>query len=146
YFVVPEREYLWNADNFRARIDNDLGNALLCIHLIATTESIEPETAARARLQLELAHEAMKSRNRPMPLVWIQPAAEIHPSVKPLIAYIEGELANEGVEYWRGGLEDLKTQIYDKLRPLTAAKPAAKIRSAALLIEESDVAATSALK
>jgi hypothetical protein len=132
YLVVPEHEYLWNADDFRDKIDKDLEGALLCIHLVARTESTEPTAAERAKLQLELAHEAMKLKGQPAPLVWIQPAAEIHPSTRALIAYIEGELANEGVEYWRGGLEDLKTQIYDKLAP------AVRVRKAALLVEEQD--------
>jgi hypothetical protein len=117
YLVVPEHEYLWNADDFRARIDADLDAARLCIHLVAKMESIEPETAERAQLQLKLAHEAMKRSARPPPLVWIQPASAVDPSARALIDYIEGDLANDGVEYWRGGLEDLKTQIYDKLGP-----------------------------
>ena len=138
YLVVPEHEYLWNADDFRARIDADLDAARLCIHLVAKTESIEPETAERAQLQLKLAHEAMKRSARPAPLVWIQPASAVDPSARALIDYIEGDLANDGVEYWRGGLEDLKTQIYDKLGPAApapAASPAAG-RAVAMLVEE----------
>lgn len=146
YLAVPEHEYLWNADDFRDKIDRDLEEALLCIHLVATTESIDPKAAERSRLQLELAHQAMKRRGRPAPLVWIQPAAQIHPSTRALIDYIEGDLANEGVEYWRGGLEDLKTQIYDQLLPATQPQVAGLVREAALLFEESDVGGLGALK
>lgn len=146
YLVVPEREYLWNANDFRDKIDRDLENARLCIHLVARTESIEPKAAERARLQLELAHQAMKNKGLPAPLVWIQPAVEIHPSARALIDYIEGDLANEGVEYWRGGLEDLKTQIYDKLPLAALPKPSVQVRKAALLVEEGDIGGVGALK
>jgi hypothetical protein len=146
YIVVPEREYLWNADDLRDRLDRDLEAAQLCIHLVARTESIEPKASERAKLQLELAHQAMKRKGRPAPLVWIQPAAAIHPSARALIDYIEGDLANEGVEYWRGGLEDLKTQIYDKLPPAAPPKPAVQVRETALLVEERDIGGLGALK
>jgi hypothetical protein len=140
---VPEHEYLWNADDNRDRIDRDLGVAQLCVHLVAQTESIEPDVPVHGKLQLELAHAAMKRLGRPSPLVWIQPAAAVHPSAQALVDYIENDLANEGVEYWRGGLEELKTQIYDKLAPAPAPAQtvgtAAQLRKVALLVEEGDL-------
>jgi hypothetical protein len=148
YLVVPEHEYLWNADDFRDRIERDLDAAQLCIHLVSRNESIEPETAARAQLQLQLANEAMRRNGRPPPLVWIQPASAVHPSARALIDYIEGDLANDGVEYWRGGLEDLKTQVYDKLAPAAPAPAAAagKVREVALLVEEGDLGSVGSLR
>ncbi|MBL8350146.1 MAG: toll/interleukin-1 receptor domain-containing protein [Burkholderiaceae bacterium] len=145
FLVVPEREYLWNADDHRERIVRDLSESLLCIHLVARTASIEPLTPARARVQLELAHAEMKQRGRPAPLVWIQPAAETDGGTRGLIDYIENELANEGVDYLQGSLEDLKTLMLDKL-PKPAPKTPPKPREIALLVEDGDLADLGPLK
>jgi hypothetical protein len=145
FLVVPEHEYLWNADDHRERIARDLGEALLCIHLVQRQASIEPLAPARARLQLELAHAAMQQRARPAPLVWIQPAAATDPGCRSLIDYIESELANQGVDYLQGSLEDLKTLVLDKL-PRPASQAAAKPREVALLVEENDLADLGPLK
>lgn len=145
FLVVPENEYLWNADDHRERITRDLGEALLCIHLVQRQASIEPLTPARARLQLELAHAEMKQRGRPAPLVWIQPAAETDASTRSLMDYIESDLANEGVDYLQGSLEDLKTLMLDKLpKPTPKAPP--KPREVAVLVEEGDLADLGPLK
>lgn len=141
YLVAPEREYLWNASGFREKIVSDLAAAKLCVHLVASTASIVPETPERVRLQLELATESMKSNAKPLPLVWIQPASQIDASASKLIDYIEQELSNEGVEYWQGSLEDFKTQIYDKLPRPPSKISTASLREIALIMEESDVAA-----
>ncbi|MGD8938995.1 MAG: toll/interleukin-1 receptor domain-containing protein [Gammaproteobacteria bacterium] len=136
--VVPETEYLWNADDHVQRIQNDLSEALLCIHLVSRAESIEPLTPERDRLQLKLAHEEMQKRQRPAPLVWIQSAASTAQCNQPLIDYIEQTLANEGVEYLQGSLEELKTQMHDML-PQPAAEDSAGPREVALLVEEADL-------
>lgn len=146
YLVIPEQEYLWNADNHRAAIAKDLDGARLCIHLVGSTVSIEPTAAAHARLLIELAHEAMKREGRPAPMVWIQSAKEIDESARDLIDYIRSDLADEGVEYFEGGLEDFKTQIYDKLPPAPTPAPATRPREIALLVEEGDIADLGALK
>jgi hypothetical protein len=146
YHVIPEQEYLWNADNHRAAIAKDLDGARLCIHLVGSTASIEPTAPAHAKLQIELAHEAMRRAGRPAPIVWIQPAKEIDKSARELIDYIRSDLADEGVEYSQGGLEDFKTQIYDKLPPAPPPVPAARPREIALLVEEGDVGDLGALK
>jgi hypothetical protein len=140
--VVPETEYLWNADDHVQRIQNDLSEALLCIHLVSRTESIEPLTPERDRLQLELAHDEMKKRQRPAPLVWIQPAASTAERNQPLIDYIEQTLANEGVEYLQGSLEELKTQLLE----LLPAPPKAGPREVALLVEDADLSDLGPLK
>jgi hypothetical protein len=144
YLVLPEREYLWNASDFRERIAHDLDASQLCLHQVARTASVEPRTQERAKLQLELATAAMKAKSKPLPLVWIQPATETDAAVQPLIDCIERHLANDGVEYWQGSLEDFKTQVYDKLRP-----PRRDVHSAAgeiaVIVEEGDIEATSAL-
>ena len=145
FLVVPEHETLWNADDHRERIARDLGEALLCIHLVQRQPSIEPLTPARARLQLELAHAEMKQRKRPAPLVWIQPAAETDASARSLIDYIESDLANDGVDYLQGSLEDLKTLMLDKL-PKPAPKTPPKPREVALLVEDGDLADLGPLK
>jgi hypothetical protein len=138
YLVVPQYEYLWNATEFHEKIADDLSAAQLCVHQVARTASIDPNTSGHARLQLELATQAMKSKGKPLPLVWIQPATETDEGARALVNYIEQELSNEGVEYSQGGLEDFKTQMYDKLPRRTAAAA----REVALLVEEADVAAT----
>ena len=146
FLVLPEREILWNADDHRERIVRDLSESLLCIHLVARTASIEPLTPARARVQLELAHAEMKQRGRPAPLVWIQPAAETDAGTRPLIDYIENELANEGVDYLQASLEDLKTLMLDKL-PKPSPPPAPpKPRDIAVLVEDCDLADLGPLK
>ena len=155
WLVVPEREYLWNADDHAQRILDDLANAQLCVHLVQRVASVEPLTATRSRLQLELAHAQMQQRGRPAPLVWIQPltkAEEASADSRALIEYIEGDLANEGVDYLQGSLEDLKTLVIDRLPAPPTAAPAAEpnasteVRAVALLVEEADLPDTAALK
>jgi len=145
YHVVPEREYLWNSDSHRTTMMEDLDGALLSIHLVAGSASIEPAAVPRARLQLELAQEAMKRKARPAPMVWIRPTGEIDTSARELLDYIKRDLADAGVEYSEGGLEEFKTQLYDKLPSLGSSCPAppahqvAPVRQIALLVEERDV-------
>jgi hypothetical protein len=146
YLVVPEQEYLWNSDDHRARITRDLESARLCIHLVGCTASIEPTAPLRATLQIELAHEAMKRAARPAPMVWIKPASEIDASVRELLDYIKSDLADRGVEYSQGGLEDFKTQIYDKLPPAPPWAAPPRGREIALLVEEGDVGDLGAIK
>ena len=142
FIVAPEREYLWNADDHLARITSDLEEAELCVHIVARTMSIDPMAALRAKQQLELAYKAMKRKGRHPPLVWIQPAPATDPSAGELLRYIERDLANDGIEYWQGGLEDFKTNLYTLL---PSAAPRAQPRSVmvqpqiALLVEEGDV-------
>ena len=145
FLVLPEREILWNADDHHERLVRDLSESLLCIHLVARTASIEPLTPARARVQLALAHAEMKQRGRPAPLVWIQPAAETDAGTRTLIDYIENDLANEGVDYLQGSLEDLKTLMLDKL-PKPAPKTPLKPRDIAVLVEDGDLADLGPLK
>ncbi len=145
FLVVPEHEYLWNADDHRERIARDLGEALLCIHLVQRQASIEPLTPARTRLQLELAHAEMKQRGRPAPLVWIQPAPDSDASTSSLVDYVESDLANEGVDYLQGSLEDLKTLMLDKL-PRPTPKTPPKPREVAVLVEDGDLADLGPLK
>jgi hypothetical protein len=143
--VVPEHEYLWNADDHRERIARDLGESLLCVHLVQRQASVEPLTPARTRLQLALAQAEMQQRGRPAPLVWIQPAAATDPACAELVGYIENDLANQGVDYLQGSLEDLKTLVFDKLpQPAPATPP--KPRQVALLVEDGDLADTGPLK
>ena len=108
------------------------------MHQVARTASVDPHSAEHARVQLELATLAMKSKGKPLPLVWVQPAGDTDETARGLIDYIKRELANEGVEYSQGSLEDFKTQMYDKLPRRTVAE----VREVALLVEESDIAAT----
>jgi len=146
YLVVPQQEYLWNADDHQDRITRDLESARLCIHLVGCTASIEPTAASRAQLQLEFAHAAMKRKGRPSPMVWIQPASDVDASARELLDYIKCDLANEGVEYSEGGLEDFKTQIFDKLPPAPPRAVASPVRQVALLVEEGDVGRLGAIK
>lgn len=146
YLVLPEREYFWNAADFHENIAADLDAAQLCIHQIARTASLDARTPARAKLQLELATRSMKSKGKPLPLIWIQPTSEPDSTTRALVDYIEGELSNEGVEYSQASLEDFKTQIYDKLAPRTPPRTAAPAASdVALIVEEADLPATGAI-
>jgi hypothetical protein len=140
YLVVPEQEYLWNSDGYRDRIVRDLESAQLSIHLVTCAASIESTASMRARLQLELARDAMRRKERPAPMVWIQPSSEVDAGAHALLNYIKSDLADEGVEYWERGLEDFKTQIYDRLLPPAPPRAApAPVRQIALVVEESDV-------
>lgn len=125
YRVVPESDYFWNAAEFQERITEDLAAAQLCVHLVSRETSIEEETPKRARIQIDLAIQAMKQHGRPLPLVWMQPAETTAEQATSLIAYIEHDAANQGVEYWPGALEDFKTQIYDRLNRSTPKAAAA---------------------
>ncbi len=143
--VVPEHEYLWNADDHRERMARDLGEALLCVHLVQRQASVEPLTPARTRLQLERAHAEMQRRSRPAPLVWIQPADSTEPGCAALIDFIQSDLANQGVDYLQGGLEELKTLIFDKL-PQPAPSTPPQPKQVALLVEDNDLADIGPLK
>ena len=102
YLVVPERRYLWNSSDLRETVARDVEAADLCIHQVARTSSIEAETAERARLQLELAVPSMATRKKPPPMVWIQPAQQTDRGAEDLIAYVQNDLSNKGVEYLGG--------------------------------------------
>lgn len=145
FVVVPEREYLWNADDHRDRIAQDLGESLLAVHLVARTASTEPLSAERSRLQLQLAQAEMAQRGRPAPLVWIQSAERTDDSQKTLIDYIEHDLANQGLDYLTGPLEELKSVMLDKL-PRPAPKAPPKPREMALLVEDGEAADLGPLK
>jgi hypothetical protein len=95
---------MWNASDLLEKVSRDVEAADLCIHQVARTASNEPETAERARLQLERAVQSMKSRQKPPPLVWIQPAKDTDRGAQALIGYIENDLSNAGVEHREGSL------------------------------------------
>ena len=139
FLVLPEREYLWNADDHRERIERDLADSLVCVHLVSRLPSTDPLTASRSRLQLQLAQAAMAARQRPAPVVWIQPADATDPSTQALINYITDDLPASGVAYFTKGLEEFKSEVFELLpKPVRAAPP--KPREVALLIEEADIA------
>ena len=135
--VVPEHEYLWNAGNFTERLVADIEASVLCIHLVLQTESIDPKVAERSRLQLQRATEIAREKGKAPPLVWMQPAPAVHMSAQGLVDFIRNDLANQGVEYSEGGLEDFKTQIYDRM-PRMPQPNAASGGDVALLVEEGD--------
>lgn len=145
YAVVPESEYLWHTDDCGAQIARDLADAKLCVHLVSPGASVEDGTSRNARRQLELAHAEMRNRGCPAPLVWIQSAAA-DPSARELIEYIQTDLADEGVEYWQGGLEELKTQINKHLPAAQPAKAESQAREVLLLVEDAEAASAKALK
>lgn len=146
YWVVPERPYFWHASDFGEKIAGDLDAAQLCVHVVGRTTSIEPETHARTELQLKLAAKAMKSKNKPPPLVWIQPATDTDNTARRLVDYVEKDLANDGVEYWQGSIEEFKTEIYDQFSRLSVSSNPQKSRGdIALIVEEGDIGATGEL-
>lgn len=145
YLVLPENEYLWNADDCQQRITADLDQALLAVHLVARSESVEPQTAQRDRQQLALAHARMQARGMSPPLVWIQPGGSTAPDKQGLVDFIEKVLANEGVDYLQGSLEELKTQMLDML-PKPPQEAPLKPLDMAVLVEAGDLSALAALK
>jgi hypothetical protein len=145
YWVVPQRPYFWNASDFGERMAEDLDSAQFCIHIIGRTHSIEPETHDRAKFQLERAAEAMKLKHKPPPLVWIQPGETTDSAARGVIDFVEQDLANQGIEYSQGSLEDFKTHIYDELARLSTSSSGAHAREIALIIEEGDIGATGTL-
>jgi hypothetical protein len=144
FIVVPECEYLWHADDCAERIAADLAGALLCVHLLPRSAPFDAETPRQARQQLEHARAAMRQAGGPAPMVWIRGADAIDDAWRGVIDYVENELANEGVEYATGSLEDFKTQILDRL-PRPAPAPRA-VRSVLLLVEEQELAELGGLK
>lgn len=127
YLVVPEREVLWNSAQHREGLLRDLSGALLSVHLVDRGKCLDgsdAQTVEHDRIQLELAHQEMRRQQGPAPLVWIQSASSTDPSKQPLVDYIEQTLANEGVDYLQGSLEELKTLMLDMLpKPVVAAVP-----------------------
>jgi hypothetical protein len=78
--------------------------------------------------------------------VWVQPAEATDAVFASLVAYVENDLANQGVEVLQGSLEDLKTLMFDLLpKPAAAAAPA-KPKQVALLVEDGDLADIGPLK
>jgi hypothetical protein len=140
FLIVPEREYLWNASSCRERIADDLKDAMVSIHLIGGRVSEETD-GSRNRQQLELAHQAMKAAGKPTPMIWIQPADAQAQRDAALLDYIESDLANDGIQYWRGGLEEFKDEIYKKLpaapRPSPSQQPGQQ--RLPVLVEEGDI-------
>jgi hypothetical protein len=144
FLVVPECEYLWHADDCAECLESDLEGALLCVHLVPRSAPFEAETPGHVRMQLERAHAAMKRRGGPAPMVWIRGADAVDGAWREVIGYVQDELANEGVEYATGSLEDFKTQILDRLpRPAPAPRQA---HSVLLLVEEQELAELGPLK
>ena len=152
--VVPQNDYLWNTEGLLSSMTNHLESSLLAIHLVARTASIDAAAQAHVRQQLQISQRVMKSQGRLPPLVWIPPASEIHASMRDLIHFVHHDLADAGVPYWEGGVDEFKNQIYDRL-PKRAPSPdpgppaaaAGKVpRNIALLFEQSDAAAMRPMK
>lgn len=149
FVVVPEREYLWNVDDYQDRIAQDLADSLLAVHLVSGTPSTEPLSAERSRIQLQLATEAMARRGRPAPLVRMLKSDTVDAATQPLVDYIHNVMTEKGVELFEGSLEELKFDMFGKLpkpAPKTAARAAAKPRSMAVLVEDAEAAEIEPLK
>jgi hypothetical protein len=143
WLVLPKLDYMWNSANAVARIQRDLNQADLCIHLISGGEPKDPARPGRDQQQLELAHAAMQEHGKPAPLVWIQGAKDAAPVMLPLIAKIENELANHGVCYLKGDFAELKAEMWARLgKPAVVAQasPAADapVLDVAVLVEASE--------
>lgn len=143
YWVVPENAYISNTGNFEEELAADLSTAEMCIHIVggsAASGDDDLETYELTRIQLERAVQTMKAKNKPI-LVWIKPG-DADPETRSLVAYVERDLANEGVEYFRGSLEDFKTDVIAKLGALPSPTSVQDLSDIALLVEETDLAAT----
>ncbi|MDT7835695.1 toll/interleukin-1 receptor domain-containing protein [Aquabacterium sp. OR-4] len=149
FVVVPEREYLWNADDYQDRIAQDLADSLLAVHLVSGTASTEPLSAERSRIQLQLAAEAMARHGRPAPLVRMLKSETVDAATQPLVEYIRNVMPDKGIELFEGSLEELKSDMFGKLpkpAPKTAARAVAKPREMAVLVEDGEAAEIDALK
>jgi TIR domain len=144
FLVVPEREYLWNTNDCAERIADDLKDALVSVHLVSDRASQDREVL-RSRLQLEQAHRAMKAAGRPTPMIWIQPGDGGAQGGGALVDFIESDLANDGIEYWRGGLEEFKSEIYKKLPAPPRPPQESGSQRLPVLVEEGDIELLGAL-
>lgn len=154
WLVLPKHDYFWNSADVATRIQKDLNQADLCVHLISAAEPTDPARPARDQQQLELAHAAMQERDKPPPLVWIQGAKAAAPVMQPLIDKIENELANHarhGVTYLQGEFSELKAEMFTRLAKPAAVVPVAPAQDAAardvaVLVEASEKNDLDALK
>ena len=149
YGVLPDKSYMWNASNIGDKIEADLNAADLCVHLIGRTTPSSPDTLSHTKDQIDRAVEAMRRREKPGPLVWIQPGAEPEEgTLLSLINYVKTELPDRGVDFFECSLEDFKSHVVSKLPRVPA--PATSIASAtsdvAVLHDSSDGVASKALK
>ncbi len=145
YWVVPEHPYLWHASDFDRKLLDDLEEADLCVHIVGRGASIEAESHEQAKVQLERAVMEMNRRGKRPPIVWIPPTRDTADQARGVIEFVEYDLANRGVEYWQGSLEDFKTQIYEQLAGPSPSLGLGKISEVALLVEEKDVGRTGQL-
>jgi TIR domain len=142
YQVVPEHEVLWASVDHPRLLEADLEGALLAIHPIARGATLHPQEAERERLQLETAHASMRRQGRPAPMVWMVDCdGEPDTPAVALIEDIETRLADDGIEYWSGGIEELKSQVYARLEPPVATQP----QRVALLYDETEAEALTVL-
>lgn len=146
YLVLPERPYFWSSADLESKVTADISAADLCVHFVGGADSVESKTPQRERLQLERAVDVMMHKHRPLPLVWIQPSKEARVASRSLVEYIQKELADKGVEYSQGSLEDFKNYIQDKLAKESDTDPAPTSSlpgsDIAVIVEEGDLAET----
>jgi hypothetical protein len=135
YLVVPEQPYVWNSDDTRGKIARDLEVAQLSIHLVSGASN-NPADDKHARLQLEIAHDAMKLRKLPAPMVWIKPSDKVPETDRELIDFIKNNLANKGVDYFQSSFEEFKRDIVDKLRPVQCQQPPLPVHEIAPVYKE----------
>jgi hypothetical protein len=146
FLVAPEREYLWSSVEVERHIRADLEQALMSIHLVAPEGQRTEAEVQHARHQLVLAVEVLRRRGCPPPVVWIPTRDGASEALQRFLGEVDGPLADEGVEVLVGGIEELKTFVYRRLRPFVPADAAPAGNELVVLVEDGDFTAFGALR
>jgi hypothetical protein len=132
--VLPEGDLPRRAQDYRAAVAEQLSRSCLSVHLIGQDYGFVPEGEAHqsnVRLQhhLALARAVDPTFGQ---LVWIAGGEHIDERQLAFLKYLrEDEQANAKAELLEGGLEELKTEMYDLLSRLEKAAAEAAVSAAA---------------
>jgi TIR domain len=122
--VLPDRDLPRRAQDYRAAVADLLSRCCVSVHLIGQDYGVVPEgetQQSNVRLQHHLALDRAASANFGQ-LVWIADGVRTDERQLGFLKYLrEDEQANAGMELLEGGLEELKTEMYDLLSRLEKA-------------------------
>lgn len=129
--VLPAKPYRWNLPSLESGINADLDRAALCVHVVPP--GLDAEGERKVRQQLDMAVQMMQDKARPMPHVWVPPAALGPHDPKGLVTWITDELPKLGVQVsqtasYKKFKEDLDERLEEVAQP---ARPAPAGRESA---------------